>query len=277
MGSGNDRREGLFAKRCLTEHYPQLGDLELRETSRRGPPLVEDGATTLMYLRRLGPLHGRGEAVLVVGCGAKPETIRTLRGFGFECVGVEPVPSVAMAAKAYLRDEHAVLTGASEDLPVPDGSQHVVLLESVLEHVDSVERTLSEVHRVLIHGGIAYISTTNRLQFKNMEYRRRFFQFYPRMLKEAYVYQHLHYDPRLANYTTRPAVHWFTFADLCSAGRAAGFYDFYSKLDLLRVTDPIVARSRLRRLVLRCTRRSPFVRALALTQRPGGSVFMIKR
>ena len=215
--------------------------------------------------------------MLVVGCGAKPETIEFLRSSGFRCLGVEAVASIADGARRYLADPESVVTGTSEYLPVPDASQDVVLLESVLEHVDSVERTLAEAFRVLRSNGVAYVTTTNRLLFHNDEYRRRFFQFYPRVLKESYVFQHLHYDPRLANYTTRPAVHWFSYADLCAAGRRAGFHDFYSKLDLLRLADPLVAGSRLKTFVIRCTRRSPLLRALALTQRPGGSIFMVKR
>lgn len=146
-----------------------------------------------------------------------------------------------------------------------------------VEHVDSPEKTLAELYRVLEPGGIAYITTTNRLQFGNSEFRIRFFQWLPRTLKEAYIHQQLHFEPALGNYTTRPAVHWFSFAELCRLGRSAGFYKFYSKLDVVEANDAPIAGSVLRRRVLRMTQTRPLVRALALTQRAGGAVFMVKR
>ena len=209
IDAGYDRLEALYADRYLTDLYPRLDDLEQQELRQRAAAPTESAASTLAYLRRLSPLPGRGEAMLVVGCGAKPETIEFLRSSGFRCLGVEAVASIAEGARRYLADPESVVTGTSEYLPVPDASQDVLLLESVLEHVDSVERTLAEAFRILRSNGIAYVTTTDRLLFHNDEYRRRFFQFYPRVLKESYVFQHLHYDPRLANYTTRPAVHWF--------------------------------------------------------------------
>ena len=47
------------------------------------------------------------------------------------------------------------------------------------------------------------------------------------------MFQMLHYEPQLANYNARPAVHWFSFPDLCRLGREAGFAQFYSPLDLI--------------------------------------------
>jgi hypothetical protein len=95
-------------------------------------------------------------------------------------------------------------------------------------------------------------------------------------VKEGYVFQHLHYRPELANFSSRPAVHWLSFADLCSRGRDAGFSQFYSPLDLMRIEDQIIQRSALRKFVLPRIQSNPWLRALALTQ-VGGSIFMMKR
>ena len=88
--------------------------------------------------------------------------MRILQQLGFNVVGVEPVPGFVAAARAYLDDETAVLDGHAEALPNESGSQDVVFMESVLEHVESVGRSLREAYRVLAPGGVAYISTTNR-------------------------------------------------------------------------------------------------------------------
>ena len=101
-------------------------------------------------------------------------------------------------------------------------------------------------------------------------------------MKEGYIFQHLHYQPALANFTERPAVHWFTYSKLCSLGREVGFSSFYSPLDLRRAEDSKLARSPLRRaiqgspLLLRLLQRTAWLRTLVLTQ-VGSDIFMKRR
>jgi SAM-dependent methyltransferase len=201
-------------------------------------------------------------ATLVVGCGPAP------------------IPSFVDAARAFLGTPEAVLQGTAEALPVPDETVDLIFLESVLEHVDSPRRALEEAHRVLRPGGVVFITTTNRhaLNPTCAEFNVPFFGWLPRLVKESYVFFHLHYRPWLANYTERPAVHWFTFTDLCVLGRDAGFANFYSHLDLrFNAAKPgASAATRLRSLLLRGIQANPLLRTLALTQR-GGVIFMTKR
>ena len=155
-------------------------------------------------------------------------------------------------------------------------------MESVLEHVDSVDHTLAEAYRVLRPGGVLHVTTTNRLQLsptgQNGEYRVRFFNWLPAHVKESYVVRHLHYDPSLANYTPRPAVHWFTYPELCAHGRRAGFATFYSFLDLIdEERDASVATHRLKRWIIRNARNHPWFRALVVSQMAGNPIFMYKR
>lgn len=267
----------LYKDRRLTEGYPGLDELQRQEIQRRGQRASPDCRQTVAYLTRLLPPGPRQRSALVVGCGPHPEIIRVLTAAGFVAAGVEPVPAIVQEARAFLGAEQQVLQGAAEALPVADNSQTAVLLESVLEHVDSPERTLAELYRVTQPGGLVYLTTTNRLAWRNNEYRRRFFQWFPPLLQEAYVHHHLHFDPSLANYTTRPAVHWFSYATLCRLGRGAGFYKFYSKLDVVTAADRPIANSRLRRFLFERIRTSPLLRALALTQEAGGAIFMCKR
>ena len=98
----------------------------------------------------------------------------------------------------------------------------------------------------------------------------------PDIVKESYVYQHLHFKPSLANYTPRPAVHWFSYSDLCKLGRQAGFAQFYSLLDLVDDASPYIWQSKLRRYLLRPMQRCAWFRGMVLTQ-AGGTIFMLKR
>jgi hypothetical protein len=136
------------------------------------------------------------------------------------------------------------------------------------------------MYRVLAPGGVLCVTTTNRHRFSldgsNGEFNVPFYNWLPRLLKESYVFQHLHYQPKLANYTARPAVHWLSYADLCERGRDAGFAQFYAIVDLMRITDPSIAKSGLRRFVLPMLQQHPWLRSLALTQ-IGHAIFMLKR
>jgi SAM-dependent methyltransferase len=275
-------RARLYDGRRLTEGYPGLEELgmALRDRDeRRADADQRDVGKMIRYLGRLVDLTGPRN-IAVIGCGHRPKILQVLRDSGHHAVGVEPVLSYVNAANAFLGRDRAVLVGAAEDIPLADGSQDVVWFENVLEHVDSASRSLSEIHRVLAPGGIAYVTTNSRLYFSPLghapEFRVRFYNWLPAMVKESYVHLQLHYRPELANYSTRPAVHWFDYAGLCAAGREAGFGRFYSLLDILDPGDPSVADHRLRRLVLSLCKYQPWVRALTLTQL-GGAVFMWKR
>jgi SAM-dependent methyltransferase len=222
----------------------------------------------------------RLRTVLVLGCGPQPDTVRVLLGRNYDAVGIEPVPALARAAREYIGAGDRIIEGAAEDIPLADGSQDLILAETVLEHVDSLEKSLSELYRVLAPGGLLYVFTTNRLRFslfgRAEEFRVPYFNWLPALVKESYVFHHLHHDPSLAGNTSRPAVHWYSYADLCTLGRRAGFYRFYSMIDLVDLDDRTVTGSPLKRRLLRMAQSHPWLRALALTQY-GGAIIMCKR
>ena len=276
------RSAGLYAGRRLAEAYPDLEARGLRFRQRPSKVHAIDATDvdkTLRYIGRLIDFSGR-RSVVVVGCGQRPVIVRRLVELGHQTTGIEPVDAYVREAAAYLGAEGVVVQGAAERIPLPDGSQDLVLAESVLEHVDSVSASLAEIYRVTAPGGIAYIRTTSKLTLslsgKNGEFRVPFFNWLPPVLKESFVHHHLHYDPTLADYSSRPAVHWFSYSELCRAGREAGFARFYSLFDVLETSDASIASNRLRRTILDACKYHPIVRALALTQ-VGGDVFMYKR
>lgn len=274
--------EDIYAQRRLAEAYPGLEQKAFEGFIARlktRPDHRVNLRKLLTYLDRLVDVK-RCRDVAVVGCGPQPVTVKFLLEEGFNATGVEPVESFVAAAGEYLGDARRALVGAAECLPFADQTQDILVLESVLEHVDSVQAGLGEAYRVLRPGGIAYVCTTNWQQFHPLgytgEYRVPFFNRLPALLQECYVFHHLHYDPRLANYSQRPAVHWFCFSDLCQLGREAGFARFYALIDLMRPEDPGIQRSWFRRTMLRRIQRHPWLRALALTQL-GGVIIMMKR
>ena len=255
-----------------------LDSLERQEHARAAD---EDARLERMltYLGRLIDLD-QHRRILMVGCGPAPTPIRVLAERGFKVTGLDVEESFVAAAQLLVGDLATIVAAPAEAIPADDGSFDIVWCESVLEHVDAPHRALAELFRVTAPGGVTIISTTNRLAFSptgdNGEFAVRFFNWLPGVVRESYVFEHLHRRPDLAHFTPRPAVHWFTFARLCALGRDAGFAHFFGLVDLISADDPSVRGSRFRQLALRLIRSSPWLRALALTQ-TGGTIIMRRR
>ena len=270
---------GLYLKRPLSAGYPDL-ERKAVEFFAGGDPESRVGEI-MGCLGRLLDLSSGLRSVAVVGCGPNPQSVKDLIQLGYDACGIEPVVGYAERANEALGEQGRIVVGTAESLQLPSESQRVVLLESVLEHVESPSKALAEAYRVLAPGGVLYVYTTNRLRISlrgdNGEFNVPFFNWFPAVVKECYVYKHLHYEPSLANYSLRPAVHWFTYADLCAAGREVGFAQFYSLIDLVDADAPSLKRgSFLRRALVQRFRYNPWLRALGLLQY-GSSIFMLKR
>lgn len=272
----------LYANRKLSEGFPDLNQLAHRAFSHSVLSRVDETQRLDRMFTYLGRLieAKTSRNIVVLGCGPHPEPIACLVKMGHKVIGIEPIESFVETAGQFLGDSAKILRGSAESIPLPDSSQDIVVFEAVLEHVDSIPKSLNEIYRVLAPGGVLYLETRNRHQFsikgKNGEFNIPFYNWFPRLVQECYVFKHLHYEPGLANYTERPAVHWLSFADLCSRGRDAGFSQFYSILDLIRSSDPSITKSWLRRTLLPYIQRNPWIRAIALTQ-VGGWIAMLKR
>ncbi len=276
-----DQANGVKPRR-LAEGHPDLGPGHLEAYLNIIKTLPDDSGRLerlLTYLDRIADLEAPKD-VVVVGCGPRPQAVKVLRELNHRVLGVEPVITFVAAAQEYVGQPELVLKGWAEALPLETSSQDLVICDSVLEHVDSPRKAIAEMYRVLRPGGIAYVSTTNRWRFSltgdNGEYHVRFLNWLPRLVRESYVFQHLHHNPALANYSLRPAVHWFTFPELCALGRDSGFAQFYSLLDVLVREDPSVRNKWWRRVILRPVQRNAWLRALALTQ-VGYAIAMLKR
>lgn len=272
----------LYRGRRLSERYPELERQHVgHHAAYEYLPAYQGMLGSIAdSLGNLLDLTIGSRRMLVIGCGPQAHEVHFFAERGYDVTAVEPVAGSVELARASLGAKARVELGSAEALPCADGSHRVVVMVSVLEHVDSPARSLAEAFRVLEPGGVLFVYTTNRWRFSwrgyTGEYSVRFINWFPAFIREAYVFHQLHYRPEIANYNPRPAFHWFTYHELCMLGRSAGFGYFYSMLDLVNLDSPWVATSRLRRFLLERVRYSPWLRGLALTQ-AGASIFMVKR
>jgi ubiquinone/menaquinone biosynthesis C-methylase UbiE len=277
----------LYDQRFFSQGYPNLVELGIDykiQNSPNEPALLPETITPFFvpFLKRIANIESTQKKILVIGCGPKPLTITRLLDLGFDPIGIEPVAGFVSEAQKYVGDPARILKGSAEAIPVSDETQNFLVLESVMEHIDSPFKAMAEFYRVLAPGGIVFITTTNRYLFsitgKNGEFRKLFFNWFPDIVKESYIFHHLHYDPELANYSSRPAVHWYSFSDLCKIGRNAGFSLFYSPLDIIIGDDPSINKLWLVKRILPLLKYHPWWRALALTfSSAGSSIFMVKQ
>ena len=106
----------------------------------------------------------RSTTVLDVGCGGGllAEEIATME---FTVTGVDQSEKSIDVARVHARQNGLSIDyriGSAERLPFENGSFSIVTCCDVLEHVPCWELVLSEIARVLRHGGIVFYDTINR-------------------------------------------------------------------------------------------------------------------
>lgn len=148
--------------------------------------------------------------------------------------------------------------GSATDLPWESESLDVCLLPELLEHVADWEPCLEEACRVLRAGGVLYVSTTNRLCPKQMEFELPFYSWYPGPLKRRCEKLSVTTHPEWVNHAKFPAVNWFTPYQLKEYIRRRDF-DAYDRFDVIDLNN----KSRLARAIVATVRRVAPLRFLA--------------
>ncbi len=105
-----------------------------------------------------------GKAVLDLGC-AGGFMAEALDDKGAEVTGIDPAAEAIGAAKAHAAQTGRAIrydVGVGENLPYENSSFDAVVCVDVLEHVQDLDKVLSEVMRVLKPGGAFLYDTINR-------------------------------------------------------------------------------------------------------------------
>jgi ubiquinone/menaquinone biosynthesis C-methylase UbiE len=167
---------------------------------------------SLLKIRKLREPK-EGDTLLDIGCSTGAITAAFGR-LGLKATGVDVVPEfIAVARKNHPSMEF--LVSPAEDLPFTEETFDLVVLLSVLEHVQDWRRSLREATRVLKDEGVLLVSTTNRIQPFQQEIRYLFgFGYLPSFLQRRIYSLAMKHRPAWVGYTHLPAYNWFTYRQL---------------------------------------------------------------
>lgn len=139
-------------------------------------------------LARLEQLAGRLEALQALDLGAGMGGFAVAAALrGAHVVACEYNPAYCRITR--LRAERhrlslPVINAAGEALPLPDALFDAVVCWDVIEHVQSPDRVLHEIARVLRPGGVALVTVINRRAWVDPHYHMRGINWLPRLWAE---------------------------------------------------------------------------------------------
>lgn len=114
------------------------------------------------------PYHNGGK-ILDIGCGDGKGLLK-LKEEGWETFGVEISPLAAEHARNKLSLN--IFNGIVEDAQYEDEFFDVIILNHVLEHLSYPNTTLTEINRILKHGGRLVISVPNVNSFEARYFKK---------------------------------------------------------------------------------------------------------
>jgi len=171
------------------------------------------------------------QSVLDVGCGGGFLAEEFAR-FGYKVTGVDPAPESIATARAHAEESGLSIeyeVGSGENLPFAKASFDIVTCCDVLEHVDDVERVVSEIARVIKPSGLFFYDTPNRTMISKVavikvmqEWRSTAFAppnthvwdrfITPRELTDLLeLYKFNNYEMRGVSIRSNPISAWFNF------------------------------------------------------------------
>ena len=209
-----------------------------------------------------------------IGCGPGAQSLMwAAEGHRVRGVDIsEPLIRIAReraAERGEAKVEFSV--GSATELPFAANEFDVVLVPELLEHLPDWQPCVAEVIRVLKPGGIAYFCTTNRLCPVQQEFNLPLYSWYPGWLKRRCEKAAVTTHGQWVQFTSFPAVNWFTYYQLRTHLDGLGLTAF-DRFDVLSGEG-----SGLRRTVVSTLKQSSVLRFLGQLCTPYTVAFGVKR
>lgn len=208
-----------------------------------------------------------------VGCGPGVQSLMWAAA-GHRVVGIDisaPLVRIAAQRATEARLPASFGVGSATALPFADHSFDIVLAPELLEHVADWKRCLSEACRILRPGGVVYLCTTNRLCPIQQEFALPAYSWYPASLKRRCERLAVTTKGHWVQYTSFPAVNWFSPYQLRRELLAFGI----DALDRFDAVEP--QSTALRRIAVGAVRKLPLLRFAGHVLTPYTVVYGVKR
>lgn len=138
---------------------------------------------------------------------------------GYNVSGVELNPENIIISKKKIEERSLsaeIINSNAESLPFADSTFGFVNCSEVTEHVEDPVKVLSEIYRVLIPGGVAYISFHNRYGYKDQHFNMVGINWLPRFLADKICIK----TTKIKNYNKRSGhqllgeMHYYTYSQI---------------------------------------------------------------
>jgi SAM-dependent methyltransferase len=161
-------------------YFLGTGDARLEAERERLKSLTADAY--LQKIERYRAMHGQTGAarILEIGSGTGAFVRRALAR-GHEITGIEYSKEAADTINNALQ-RNIILTGTLEDCVLPGGQFDVCVLSDVIEHLRAPAKALRAIHRLLIPGGVIFLSTPSITSWSSRLMRSKWMEFKPEHL-----------------------------------------------------------------------------------------------
>jgi 2-polyprenyl-6-hydroxyphenyl methylase/3-demethylubiquinone-9 3-methyltransferase len=203
----------------------------------------------VLRVRRTRGAPADGLDVADIGCNAGTQALMWA-GDGHNVHGIDiNEPLLAIARERARESGLAVefVAGTASELPWGSASMDICLMPELLEHIPDWDRCLQEAARILRPGGVLFLSTTNRLCPRQMEFELPLYGWYPAPLKRHFERLAVTTRPELVNHAGFPAINWFTPYQLRERLEQLGFltWDHFDWIDVQRRGSAVGTATRL--------------------------------
>lgn len=142
---------------------------------------------TISKIYELFPNRIQGCKVLIVGLGLSVTYDRDFIEFGATVWGIEPYAPYHHIqidnARILQFPEEQIVSACAENIPFEDSFFDFVYCYTVIEHVQDVEQSLAEMHRVTKKGGVIFIETPDYRVPQEPHYKLQFPTYIPLIAK----------------------------------------------------------------------------------------------
>ncbi|WP_295697066.1 class I SAM-dependent methyltransferase [Lapillicoccus sp.] len=178
----NDTQDTTGAARQPQLAYSELQTEMQNEEGRR----QKARKIVLVTQHFLGRDDLAGVRALDIGCSTG-FTAEELSLAGADVTGIDIDEPGLAAATARVGDHISFVRAAGDDIPFPDHSFDLVILNHIYEHVVDPDAIMSEIRRVLRPDGIVYMGLVNKFGVMEPHYHLPFLSWIPKRLAHRYI------------------------------------------------------------------------------------------